>query len=157
MRLTEKKENGFYELTKNNEIYGEENGIRLVQIVGQLEDIEEEFQIDNFDDLRERLKTYKFLANHEMSCVDVDGYNCMLKDLKEYHDIEKELGISLIILSKILKNGCYVKPWKAVLFSKVMTLKTTDFGELKLFDNWDNDYSLCDYGVDFALTKEKLL
>ena len=46
MRLTEKKENGFYELKKSEEIYGEENGIRLVQIVGQYEDIEEELGID---------------------------------------------------------------------------------------------------------------
>ena len=41
MRLTEKKENGFYELKEGQEIYGEENGIRLVQIVGEYEDIDE--------------------------------------------------------------------------------------------------------------------
>ena len=45
-RITKKKENGFYELKKGQKIYGEENGIRLVQIVGQLEDIEEELGID---------------------------------------------------------------------------------------------------------------
>ena len=40
MRITEK--NGdFYKLKKGNEIYGEEDGIRLVQIVGQHEDLEE--------------------------------------------------------------------------------------------------------------------
>lgn len=41
MRITKKRENGFYELKAGAEIYGEENGIRLVQIVGQLEDIKE--------------------------------------------------------------------------------------------------------------------
>lgn len=46
MRLTEKTKNGFYELKKGQEIYGEENGIRLVQIIGQLEDFEEELGID---------------------------------------------------------------------------------------------------------------
>lgn len=46
MRITEKKENGFYELKEGQEIYGEENGIRLVQIVGQYEDIKEELGID---------------------------------------------------------------------------------------------------------------
>jgi len=46
MRITEKKENGFYELKKEQEIYGEENGIRLVQIVGQVEDIKEELGIE---------------------------------------------------------------------------------------------------------------
>lgn len=45
MRLTKKKENGFYELEKGQEIYGEENGIRLVQIVGEYEDIEKELGI----------------------------------------------------------------------------------------------------------------
>lgn len=45
IRITEKKENGFYELTKGNEIYGEENGIRLVQIVGKYEDIEKELEM----------------------------------------------------------------------------------------------------------------
>lgn len=45
MRITEKKENGFYELKEGEEIYGEENGIRLVQIVGQLEDIKDELGI----------------------------------------------------------------------------------------------------------------
>ena len=44
-RITKKKESGFYELTEGNEIYGEENGIRLVQVVGQLEDIKEELGI----------------------------------------------------------------------------------------------------------------
>lgn len=38
-RITEKLENGFYELKPENEFYGWENGIRLVQIVGNYEDI----------------------------------------------------------------------------------------------------------------------
>lgn len=46
MRITQKKENGFYELKEGQEIYGEENGIRLVQIVGQYEDVKEELGID---------------------------------------------------------------------------------------------------------------
>ena len=46
MRITEKMENGFYALRKKQEIWGEENGIRLVQIVGQLEDAKEKYGID---------------------------------------------------------------------------------------------------------------
>lgn len=46
MRLTEKKENGFYELKEEQKIYGLENGIRLIQMVGKYEDIEEELGID---------------------------------------------------------------------------------------------------------------
>lgn len=45
-RITSKRKDGFYELTPNNEIYGESNGIRLVQIVGQLEDIEENLHVN---------------------------------------------------------------------------------------------------------------
>lgn len=46
MRITEKMENGFYALRKKYEIWGEENGIRLVQIVGPLEDAKEKYGID---------------------------------------------------------------------------------------------------------------
>ena len=46
MRITKQKENGFYELKKGQETYGEENGIRLVQIVGEYEDIEDEFGVN---------------------------------------------------------------------------------------------------------------
>lgn len=46
MRITRKKENGFYKLKEGQEIYGEEDGIRLVQIVGRFEDIEDELGID---------------------------------------------------------------------------------------------------------------
>lgn len=45
MRITEKNGN-FYKLKNGNEIYGEEDGIRLVQIVGQHEDLEEKLKIN---------------------------------------------------------------------------------------------------------------
>ena len=41
MRITE-KDGEFYKLKPEQEVYGWENGIRLVQIVGKLEDLEEE-------------------------------------------------------------------------------------------------------------------
>lgn len=50
-RITKKRKDGFYELAPNKEIYGEENGVRLVQIVGQLEDIREKHNIDLFNAL----------------------------------------------------------------------------------------------------------
>ncbi len=56
MRITEKKENGFYELKEEREIYGWENGIRLVQIVGRVEDIEEKWGISI--DLVDRILDY---------------------------------------------------------------------------------------------------
>ena len=45
-RITNKRKDGLYELTKDSEIYGWEDGIRLVQIVGAFEDTEEELGID---------------------------------------------------------------------------------------------------------------
>ena len=47
-RITEKCKDGGYQLKAGNEIYGEENGIRLVQIVGQVEDLKETLGISLF-------------------------------------------------------------------------------------------------------------
>lgn len=54
MRITEKTENGFYKLKKGFEIYGYENGVRLVQIVGKTEDRQEELGVT----LNTLLKTF---------------------------------------------------------------------------------------------------
>ena len=64
MRLTKKLDNGFYHLKPENEIYGEENGIRLVQIVGHYEDLEEQIGCP----LEVRLK-----VTHNTSIYDVEG------------------------------------------------------------------------------------
>ena len=40
-RLTKKREDGFYELKESQEIYSKEDVTRLVQVIGQYEDIEE--------------------------------------------------------------------------------------------------------------------
>lgn len=40
-RITNKRSDNLYELSEGQEIYGEENGVRLVQIVGKYEDIKE--------------------------------------------------------------------------------------------------------------------
>lgn len=44
--ITEKTEKGFYKLKNGFESYGSENGIRLVQIVGKIEDRQEEFGVN---------------------------------------------------------------------------------------------------------------
>lgn len=46
MRIT-KKDGKFYKLKQENEVYGWENGIRLVQIVGNFEDLEEEIGVND--------------------------------------------------------------------------------------------------------------
>ena len=55
-RITNKREDGFYDLKPEREIYGWENGIRLVQIVGRVEDIEEKRGISI--DLLDRILDY---------------------------------------------------------------------------------------------------
>ena len=109
MRLTEKKENGFYELKNGQEIYGEENGIRLVQIVGKKEDIEE------------------------------------------------ELGIDLITLFKVLKNGFYRYRPTAINNVICFIAKPKVNMEQKCFTygSYGKSY-FKDYGKTWALTKEEL-
>lgn len=131
---------------------GEKESKGLTKL-GQYEDIEQEFQIDNFDDLRDRLTKYKFLASHEMSCVDVEGYNCMLKDLKEYHNIEEKLGIKLTTYFKIkyANSICFKKTY---FLSKVGSFSK---GILVFIKGRQIKLLYKDYGKTWALAKEELL
>lgn len=54
-RIT-KKDGEFYKLKPENEVYGWENGIRLVQIVGRYEDLMEKYNIENIEELEKILK-----------------------------------------------------------------------------------------------------
>lgn len=160
MRLTNKLVNGKGYTYKYND-FG------CFDKLGQLEDIEEEFEIDDIEDLRDRLTKYKFLANHNMSCVDVDAYNLMLEDLNRYHSIEKELGIDLLTLFKALKDGIWTwndEEHKEHFFEKPLGL--TKFIMENKYDEIETDtyrlvgvdyYELKDYGKTWALTKEELL
>lgn len=72
MRITEKKENGCYVLKAGEEIYGEGNGIRLVQIVGQYEDIKEELGINLltlFKALKEGIYTIHSKGKKRYPCL----------------------------------------------------------------------------------------
>lgn len=59
-RITEEVD-GFYELKPEAEVYGWENGIRLVQIVGRLEDLED--QIGCTLSIREKALQQGFIYN----------------------------------------------------------------------------------------------
>lgn len=80
--------------------------------------------------------------------------------LKQYKDIEEELGIDLITLFKALKNGIYDKNEDRnvlVFLSWHYHLK-----EMVLFYDDENPYyngcyQFKDYGKTWALTKEELL
>lgn len=54
-RITQ-KDGEFYKLKPENEVYGWENGIRLVQIVGRYEDLMEKYNIENIEELEKILK-----------------------------------------------------------------------------------------------------
>jgi len=60
-RITE-KDGKFYKLKPENEVYGWENGIRLVQIVGEFEDLMEKYKIESINELEEILKDYDDMA-----------------------------------------------------------------------------------------------
>ena len=72
--------------------------------------------------------------------------------LKEYEDIEEELGIDLITLYKVLDQGIY---YKNMYYTGNDKLYITN-GEIYNYarDKW---VYLKDYGKTWALTKEELL
>lgn len=109
MRVTEKKENGFYELKEGQEIYGEENGIRLVQIVGEYEDIKEELGIDLitlFEVLKDK-KVWVIYANHISRFYITDI------------DIKKGIIVGNI---NIGKSACFEKTYNIKDYDKTWSL-----------------------------------
>lgn len=108
MRITKKRGNGFYELKAGEEIYGEEHGIRLVQIVGQLEDIEEELGINLitlFKTLKhgiwykENHKVKQFIPNERMHIVaDCNGS-------------DERINYWLLSLIDIISKECLIDFW----------------------------------------------
>ena len=129
IRITKKQQNGFYELTKGNEYYGWEDGIRLVQILGQLEDLLERHRIENIDQLEMRLT----LVERKMSIAGIEDGRVIMA-LQQGFFKRRKTG-SLIYVSpntKIdTKNKCF---------------KTTSY----------NETYFKDYGKTWALTKEEL-
>ena len=154
MRLTEKFGNDHYRLLPK---FREKSFIASDKL-GELENIEEEFEIDSVEDLRDRLTTYKFIANHEMSCVDVNAYNLMLEDLSKYHTFEEKFGIDLVILHKALENGIWVKTKNGI--SKHLTVALKKRHHTKEYWLFYRPYShvyLKDYGKTWALKRKELL
>ena len=146
--------------------------------LADLEDILDKYEIDDLKDLEDRLTKYKFLANHKMSCVDVDSYNLMLEDLEKYHSIEKELGVDFSLLDKICQKGVYcfkesIKNFKSKRYGEISHIPNSDihiqlFGVYKekrmgvsimgYIESKNAYYTLPmkDYGKTWALTKEEL-
>ena len=81
-RITQRRPSGFYELKPGKEVYGWENGIRLVQLVGYYEDCEE---------TRELIRTKKVWPDLVLKVRMVKQYNnyrCMLSGTSEYSSIQ---------------------------------------------------------------------
>ena len=101
---------------------------------------------------------------------DEDGYihkigECSLVDcynkLGGLENIEDELGISLEVLFKALKDGFYFKEenWKLLNHSAGaddMKLWKTPSGDYQITWNFTRYVYLKDYGVTWALTREEL-
>ena len=114
MRLTKMREDGFYELKKEQEIYGEENGIRLVQIVGKYEDIEDELGVS----LATLIKIFKASCSGQTVFVkyDSDGdyerviYKVCLSD--DYNGV----------ILKTIKGGALLSDYKFKDYGKTWAL-----------------------------------
>lgn len=79
-------------------------------------------------------------------------------ELKQYKDIEDELGIDLITLIKALKNGIHKKDYLDCCYDCKLRFME---GEWYLAQQFDENYSYIvktkDYGKTWTLTKEELL
>ena len=146
MRLTINRKNNDYDYSTNE--------LEIVRKLGQLEDLMEKYEVDDINDLDDRLEKYKFLATHEYSCVEVSAYNQMLKDLGKYHKIEEKLGIDLATLFKALKNGVYCEKCEDRI---KMEISYSDYFECFVFEDYNSHiHKLGDYRKTWALTKGEI-
>ena len=160
MRLTEKRPSNYYAFSKE---CPEPWTTNCVQKLGQLEDILDKYEIDDMQELDDRLSTYKFLANHDYSTMPREDLNSMIDKILSINKIEEELGIDLATLFKVLKNGLYSsfidkENNKLVLKSlSLHLLETLDGFDCIFKDNDERVLFFKDYGKTWALTKEELL
>lgn len=77
--------------------------------------------------------------------------------VKDYEDLEEELGINLIIFTKAMLNGVYVKSCRMFvsLLDYIIDIEAKCF--VPCTDNWEEILYFKDYGKAWALTKEELL
>jgi hypothetical protein len=119
---------------KGTKIRGFDIAAQMYNKLYELEDIEEEYAIQDNNDLKQRLNSSD-----------------------KYHELCDELGIDLVILFEALKNGVYVKLWE-------LNTNTPEIYSTRVTLNYPllmvaNSIGLAfkDYGKTWALTKEELL
>lgn len=97
----------------------------------------------------------------------IDRENICLTKLKHYEDIEDELGIDLITLFKVLKNGIYRIFYKGgepnkignldINFDKKALSSHWQFLDMSGYDSGTNYYYFKDYGKTWSLDKNDLI
>ena len=94
-RITE-KDGKFYKLKPENEAYGWEDGIRLVQIVGRLEDLEDEIGCPlNVLFKLAKQRHFYYEENKELhliNCFDIELFNNKIYFDSNWVDHDIELG-----------------------------------------------------------------
>ena len=91
--------------------------------------------------------------------------NRLLSEMLEYKDIEKELGIELVILFNALRNGVYYRMYSGQITKDYVFLISNNMG-IGQVSKLDYSFMTCfekntllfdDYGKSWALTEEELL
>jgi len=81
----------------------------------------------------------------------------LAKEIKQYKDIEEELGIDLITLFKALTNGFYTIREDLGLITDARLVLNHTYPKFEFIrDDSMYFYNLKDYGKTWALTKEEL-
>ena len=107
---------------------------KSIDKLGQLEDILEEYDMDNMSKLQIHLEL-----------------------LREFTKLKNELGIDLIILFKALTNGVYRKTKNDIVYYASTSLQLMKRKEWYLYHLSYTRLKLKHYGKTWALTKEELL
>lgn len=161
MRLNEKckYDNFDYCYAKSNK--EQDNDVLCLNKLGQLEDILEKYAIYDLKQLDQRL---------DESVRDFTYLGYGKRKVKDYYDLEQELGIDLIILFKALKHFWKFDSGKKVCVHYPFLRKNENckkyelvfnqhaFGDTGISDAhifYDSVY-LKDYGKTWALTKKEL-
>lgn len=112
-RITRKRKDFGYELAPGQEIYAEENGVRLVQVVGQCEDAEEELGCHFTNVLKALSEECWIMARHRIKHVLPSEIRLGIKYAGSAKCIESFmcLGIELEGKHYDVKTEDYGKTW----------------------------------------------
>ena len=131
---------------------------KIVDKLGQLEDILEKYEIDDLNVLDQVLENQRFLSNRDYSTLPREDFDGLFERLNQYEDIEEELGIDLITLFKALKNGIWIYDTNGIEmftghFQNGLVFNYCSYPSIQYVDRL---FYLKDYGKTWALTMEEL-